>query len=113
MITVSERAEILEGLEYRLSAGGSLSNTLIDLSRLVEAANDQHSLVGRGVEFAGLVGNDALGTFYRAQMGAAGVRVLQSGGEEFGRVVERAVAGSTRQRCNGRWDRSTPERSWS
>ena len=79
LITVSERAEILEGLEYRLSAGGSLSNTLIDLSRLVEAANDQHSLLGRGVEFAGLVGNDALGTFYRAQMGAAGVRVLQSG----------------------------------
>ena len=90
LVTVSERAEILEGLEYRLSAGGSLSNTLIDLSRLVEAANDQHSLVGRGVEFAGLVGNDALGTFYRAQMGAAGVRVLQSGEGRF----ERAVAGS-------------------
>ncbi len=87
LITVSERAEILEGLEYRLSAGGSLSNTLIDLSRLVEAANEQHSLIGRGVEFAGLVGNDALGKFYRAQMGAAGVRVLPSGGEEFGRVV--------------------------
>ena len=90
LITVSERAEILEGLEYRLSAGGSLSNTLIDLSRLVEAANDQHSLIGRGVEFAGLVGNDALGKFYRAQMDAAGVRVLQSREEK----VARRVAGS-------------------
>lgn len=76
LITVSERADILEGLEYRLSAGGSLSNTLIDLSRLVEAANDQYSLIGKGVEFGGLVGNDALGTFYRTQMGSAGVRVV-------------------------------------
>ena len=99
LVTVSERAEILEGLEYRLSAGGSLSNTLIDLSRLVEAANDQHSLVGRGVEFAGLVGNDALGDVLSGTDGCCWrPRVAIRG-----RAVRAGGCRVARQRCNGRW----------
>jgi sugar/nucleoside kinase (ribokinase family) len=77
LISISKRTEILNTVEeYQLSAGGSLSNTLIDLARLVEAAEGTSLSTSNGVEFAGLVGNDALGGFYRSQMKDAGVSVV-------------------------------------
>ena len=78
LVSVAERTRILEHLDYSLSAGGSLSNTLIDLAKLVKAANDAHSLRSNGVAFAGLVGNDALGKYYRAEMGRVGVHVVDT-----------------------------------
>lgn len=78
MISVEERTKILELLadhQYQISAGGSLSNTLIDLARLGNANGGEGSIK---VAMAGLVGGDALGAFYKSQMTAAGVSVLAS-----------------------------------
>lgn len=71
VITHQERARILEDLDgsrYHATAGGSLANTLVALSRL-----------GRGridVCMAGAVGSDAVGQYFRAQMEQAGVSFL-------------------------------------
>jgi sugar/nucleoside kinase (ribokinase family) len=81
LISVEERTKILELLadhQYQISAGGSLSNTLIDLARLGNANGGEGSIK---VSMAGLVGGDAFGAFYKSQMSAAGVSVLASGDE--------------------------------
>jgi len=71
VITHRERARILEGLDgsrCHATAGGSLANTLVALSRL-----------GRGridVCMAGAVGTDAMGQYFRAQMDQADVSFL-------------------------------------
>eukprot|EP00890_Picochlorum_soloecismus_P000235 jgi/Picsp_1/1211/NSC_04692-R1_carbohydrate kinase-like protein len=81
LISVEERTKILERIadhQYQISAGGSLSNTLIDLARLGNANGGEGSIK---VSMAGLVGGDALGAFYKSQMSAAGVSVLASGDE--------------------------------
>jgi sugar/nucleoside kinase (ribokinase family) len=60
----------------QISAGGSLSNTLVALSRLGRA---EQKVWGRGalrVAMAGVVGADALGEYYAAQLGNAGVDIL-------------------------------------
>lgn len=70
---MEERSAVLERLAGRdtaIAAGGSLSNTLLALARLSEAGG-----AGLRVGMAGLVGADALGSYYTAQMEAAGVRV--------------------------------------
>lgn len=59
-----------------MSAGGSLSNSLLALARLGRA---EDVLCCRGalrVAFDGIVGGDALSAFYTAQMRDAGVSVL-------------------------------------
>ena len=64
----------------QVSAGGSLSNTLLALARLGRA---EDALCSRGVlrvAFDGIVGGDALSAFYSAQMREAGVSVLAEPG---------------------------------
>ena len=77
LISVKERTQILGRLsdeQYQISAGGSLSNTLIDLARLSQAQSSQSGKIN--IAMAGLVGSDALGAFYRSQMEHAGVSVI-------------------------------------
>ena len=60
----------------QVSAGGSLSNTLLALARLGAA---EHALHGRGtlrVAMDGIIGGDPLSEFYNSQMQRAGVQVL-------------------------------------
>lgn len=77
LITAEDRGEILQKLEstnYQITAGGSLSNTLMALARL--GAAGQPGADGIHVAMAGLVGSDPLGSFYSAQMQGAGVSVV-------------------------------------
>ncbi len=67
--------EGLDGESYAVSAGGSLSNTLMALARLGQAAGARGGRPLR-VAMAGVCGEDALGSFYAAQMRKAGVEVL-------------------------------------
>ncbi|KAK9803573.1 hypothetical protein WJX72_001343 [[Myrmecia] bisecta] len=79
VVTVEERADILETLDgssYQVSAGGSLSNTLVAIARLGAA---EHQLWGSGllkVAMGSVVGSDPLGKFYCAQLRQAGVEIL-------------------------------------
>lgn len=83
IISVEERASVLQQLDgssYQVSAGGSLSNTLMALARLGAA---EHEIHGRGqlrVAMDGIVGGDALSQFYSAQMANCGVSVLAQPG---------------------------------
>jgi sugar/nucleoside kinase (ribokinase family) len=73
IICLEERARVLELLQnsdYSIASGGSLSNTLIALARLGAAGADIR------IAMAGLIGGDALGAFYTAQMASAGVDVI-------------------------------------
>mmetsp|Transcript_22828 Transcript_22828/g.31806 ORF Transcript_22828/g.31806 Transcript_22828/m.31806 type:complete len:473 (-) Transcript_22828:192-1610(-) len=85
-IGADERGEVLtalDGNDYKLSAGGSLSNTLVALSRL--AANSDMSLPGHNfadVSIACSLGPDYLGDFYRTKLKKAGVQVLSDPGED-------------------------------
>eukprot|EP00239_Pterosperma_sp_CCMP1384_P006425 CAMPEP_0197854406 /NCGR_PEP_ID=MMETSP1438-20131217/24621_1 /TAXON_ID=1461541 /ORGANISM="Pterosperma sp., Strain CCMP1384" /LENGTH=477 /DNA_ID=CAMNT_0043469135 /DNA_START=134 /DNA_END=1563 /DNA_ORIENTATION=- len=75
-----ERGKILDALDgsdYKLSAGGSLSNTLVALSRLGTLAETQPT-----VSVACSLGPDALGDFYRNKLDRAGVKVLSSAADE-------------------------------
>jgi sugar/nucleoside kinase (ribokinase family) len=89
----------LEGNSYKLSAGGSLSNTLVALSRLVEQHSKwtrEHAAAGvvvtdqqQGEESAAPVnvsiacslGPDPLGDFYRTKVKHYGVHVLSEPGD--------------------------------
>lgn len=62
--------EELEG-HYSMAAGGSLTNSLVDIARLAAASGDTMS-----VGIAGLLGEDTLGQFYSAQLRAAGVDIV-------------------------------------
>jgi sugar/nucleoside kinase (ribokinase family) len=78
LISVGERGKILEKLEgesYQITAGGSLSNTLMALSRLGTAA-EMRGNPPLNVAMSGLIGSDRLGSFYSAQMRSAGVDVV-------------------------------------
>jgi hypothetical protein len=73
LISHTQRSEVLsrlDGESYVCHAGGSLSNTLVALSRLSGGT--------ARVSLAADVGSDALGGFYRAQMRAAGVHVCSA-----------------------------------
>ncbi|KAG7669877.1 hypothetical protein Ndes2437B_g06075 [Nannochloris sp. 'desiccata'] len=91
LISVEERGKILEKLEgesYQITAGGSLSNTLMALSRLGTAAELQGN-PKLNVAMSGLIGSDRLGSFYAAQMKSAGVDVVSppTDGANTGTVV--------------------------
>lgn len=81
IIDVDERGRVLQRLEpntYQVSAGGSLSNSLMALAKLGAA---EHAMHGRGqirVAMDGIIGSDMLSTFYHMQMKQAGVEVLAS-----------------------------------
>lgn len=65
VVNHEERGKVLralDGCSYKLSAGGSLSNTLVALARLGNC-NDGESVLN--VAMTGSVGSDALGDFYR------------------------------------------------
>lgn len=68
-------ADLLTAL-FQVSAGGSLSNTLIGLSRLGQADNCLRGSGGLQVALAGAVGSDTLGSFFAAQAANAGVAIL-------------------------------------
>eukprot|EP00898_Chlorokybus_atmophyticus_P002884 jgi/Chlat1/3597/Chrsp234S03574 len=61
--------QALDGCSYRVSAGGSLSNTLVALARLGAVAGVRVGMIAS-------VGSDALGDFYRAKIRKAGVHFL-------------------------------------
>ncbi|BBM98250.1 hypothetical protein MPTK1_1g12030 [Marchantia polymorpha subsp. ruderalis] len=63
----------LDGRNYKVTAGGSLSNTLVALARLGAGYNDEPSL---NVAMTGSVGSDALGDFYRTKLKRANVHFL-------------------------------------
>ena len=77
---MEERADIIEALDadaYNVSAGGSLSNSLVALSRLGAAAERQSlQPAGLRVAMAGVVGGDPLSHFYSAQLQDAGVSII-------------------------------------
>lgn len=78
LINVEERARILQRLDagsYKVSAGGSLSNTLVALARL---GTTRGGGGGLKIAMAGLVGSDPLGSFYMAQMESAGVQIVSA-----------------------------------
>ena len=58
----------LEGLDTAISAGGSLSNTLLGLARLSAAGAARWGGTPLRVGMAGLVGSDPLGEFFCAQV---------------------------------------------
>lgn len=65
VVNHEERGKVLhalDGCSYKLSAGGSLSNTLVALARLGIATSQSFAL---NVAMTGSVGSDALGDFYR------------------------------------------------
>lgn len=78
IITVQERAKVLQQLDgaYKISAAGSLTNTLLALARLSSAAADTGEGTPLRVAAASVSGCDTLGFFYRKQLGSAGVRML-------------------------------------
>lgn len=61
----------------QVSAGGSLSNTLIGLSRLGQADNCLRGSGGFQVALAAAVGCDTLGSFFAAQAAKAGIALLE------------------------------------
>lgn len=65
VVNHEERGKVLRALDgrnYKLSAGGSLSNTLVALARLGMASGQNSA---QNVAMTGSVGSDALGDFYR------------------------------------------------
>lgn len=73
-----ERGKVLramDGCSYKAAAGGSLSNTLVALSRLGSVPVGGPAL---NVSMAGSVGSDPLGQFYRAKLRRAGVNFLSA-----------------------------------
>jgi sugar/nucleoside kinase (ribokinase family) len=71
-----ERGKVLRALDgrhYKLSAGGSLSNTLVALARLGFGSSQNSA---QNVAMTGSVGSDALGDFYRTKLLRANVHFL-------------------------------------
>ena len=68
VVNHEERGKVLhalDGCSYKLSAGGSLSNTLVALARLGITTSQSFAL---NVAMTGSVGSDALGDFYRCSI---------------------------------------------
>lgn len=66
VVNHEERGKViqaLDGCSYKVTAGGSLSNTLVALARLGAAYKDDDAPLN--VAMTGSVGGDALGDFYR------------------------------------------------
>lgn len=71
VVNHEERGKVLRALDgnsYKVSAGGSLSNTLVALARLSQGELN--------VAMTGSVGSDPLGDFYRAKLLRANVQFL-------------------------------------
>ena len=60
----------------QVSAGGSLSNSLIGLSQLGHADNVLRDSGELRIAMAGGIGSDSLGSFFSAQAAKAGVTLL-------------------------------------
>jgi sugar/nucleoside kinase (ribokinase family) len=66
-----ERGKVLQAIDgknYKVTAGGSLSNTLVALARLGQGAlgsDGEELLAPLSVAMTGSVGSDPLGQFYR------------------------------------------------
>ncbi|KAG0585351.1 hypothetical protein KC19_2G004600 [Ceratodon purpureus] len=76
VVNHEERGKVLRALDgrnYKLSAGGSLSNTLVALARLGVASSQSSA---QNVAMTGSVGSDALGDFYRTKLLRANVHFL-------------------------------------
>uniref|UniRef100_A0A7I4AR62 Carbohydrate kinase PfkB domain-containing protein n=2 Tax=Physcomitrium patens TaxID=3218 RepID=A0A7I4AR62_PHYPA len=76
VVNHEERGKVLRALDgrnYKLSAGGSLSNTLVALARLGVASSHNSA---QNVAMTGSVGSDALGDFYRTKLLRANVHFL-------------------------------------
>ena len=67
----------IDSSDFKVQTGGSLSNSLVALSRL-GLGSRSHTRGGEHLQvgMAGLVGGDPVGEFYRAKMHKAGVRFL-------------------------------------
>ncbi|KAG0569113.1 hypothetical protein M758_6G061600 [Ceratodon purpureus] len=63
----------IDGRDYKVSAGGSLSNTLVALARLGMASSKNSA---QNVAMTGSVGSDHLGDFYRTKLLRANVHFL-------------------------------------
>ncbi|KAL4458478.1 hypothetical protein ABPG75_013343 [Micractinium tetrahymenae] len=105
LIGIEERADILallEGREYAISAGGSLSNTLMALARLGEASARLDGEPPLRVGMAGLLGADPLGEFYASQLRQAGVEVCSppAAGANTGTVVVLTLPDAQRTMCS-------------
>jgi sugar/nucleoside kinase (ribokinase family) len=71
-----------------MSAGGSLTNTLVAIARL-SAAHGQPMRIAMG----GATGADVLGSYYNAQLEAAGVQIVGEPQPGAGRGCRRPSAG--------------------
>lgn len=81
LIGVEERGQLINGLDgasYKVTAGGSLANSLVALAKLGRARSDASggTRAQLQVAMAGPVGSDPLGRFFSSQMERAGVRML-------------------------------------
>jgi len=81
VVTPEDLGKVLNKLNsenFKVTTGGSLSNTLVALSRLGNSRNggDDDGAGELKVGMAGLVGSDPIGSFYRAKMDKAGVSFL-------------------------------------
>lgn len=65
VVNLEERGKVVRALDpahYKLSAGGSLSNTLVALARLGTVSGQNSA---QNVAMTGSVGSDHFGDFYR------------------------------------------------
>ncbi|KAG8084307.1 hypothetical protein GUJ93_ZPchr0010g7926 [Zizania palustris] len=77
VINHEERGQVLramDGCSYKAAAGGSLSNSLVALSRLGSSWSTKYPEIR--IAMAGSVGSDPLGSFYRAKLHRANVHFL-------------------------------------
>ena len=65
-------------LPVQVNAAGSLTNTMLALARLSQAASSSHTAKPLRVAAASVSGCDTLGFFYRKQLHSAGVKLLTS-----------------------------------
>ncbi|KAK9831302.1 hypothetical protein WJX81_000167 [Elliptochloris bilobata] len=95
VISLQERGEVLEALvgnSYQVSAGGSLSNTLVALARLGSAEDELRASGALRIGMAAVAGGDPQGAFHRAQLAAAGVYVLFANREEASALLGQDVS---------------------
>lgn len=76
VVNLEERGKVVRALDpahYKLSAGGSLSNTLVALARLGTVSGQNSA---QNVAMTGSVGSDHFGDFYRTKLLRANVHFL-------------------------------------
>ncbi|BAF27305.1 uncharacterized protein [Oryza sativa Japonica Group] len=77
VVNHEERGRVLramDGCSYKAAAGGSLSNSLVALSRLGSSRSTNYPELR--IAMAGSVGSDPLGSFYRAKLRRANLHFL-------------------------------------